>query len=53
MCNDKFDYRNYEKLKDHCHFTGKYRSAMHSICRYSVPIEIPFVLHNGSNMTFT
>ena len=39
-------------MKDHCHFTGKHRSAMHSIYRYSVPREIPIVLHNGSNYEF-
>ena len=27
-------YKNikYRKLRDHCHYTGKYRSAAHSIC---------------------
>ena len=23
---------NYEKVRDHCHYTGKYRNAAHSIC---------------------
>ena len=23
---------NYEKVRDHCHYTGKYRDAAHSIC---------------------
>ena len=33
--NDK----NYRKVRDHCHFTGKYRGAAHSICnlRFNVP----------------
>ena len=38
------------KVRDHCHFTRKYRGAAHSICnlRYKVVKEIPVVLHNGS-----
>ena len=38
------------KVRDHCHFTGKYRGAPHDICnlRYKTPKEIPVVFHNGS-----
>ena len=38
------------KVRDHCHFTGNYRSAAHSICnlKYKVPKDIPVVFHNGS-----
>ena len=25
--------KNY-KVRDHCHYTGKYRGAAHNICRY-------------------
>ena len=44
--NDKKRY----KVRDHCHYTGKYRGAAHNICnlRYKVPREIPVVFHNGS-----
>ena len=33
------------KVKDHCHYTGKYRGAAHDICnlRYKTPKEIPVV----------
>ena len=43
--------KNYRKVRDHCHFTGKYRGATHSICnlRFNVPNEIPVVFQNGSN----
>ena len=41
---------NYRKVRDHCHCTGKYRGAAHSICnsKFNVPDEIPEVFHNGS-----
>ena len=43
--------KKYRKVKEHCHYTGKYRGAAYSICnlKYSVPKEIPIVFHNGSN----
>ena len=39
----------YHKVRDHCHYTGKYRGAAHDICnlRYKIPKEIPVVFHNG------
>ena len=39
-----------QKVRDHCHYTGKYRGAAHSICnlRYKIKKEIPVVFHNGS-----
>ena len=38
------------KVRDHCHYTGKYRSAAHSKCNleYKIVKEIPVVFHNGS-----
>ena len=41
---------NYQKVKDHCHCTRKYRCEVHSIChlKFNVPNEIPVVSHNGS-----
>ena len=38
------------KVRDHCHFTGKYRGAAHNTCnlRYKIPKNIPVVFHNGS-----
>ena len=43
--------KNYWKVRDHCHCTGKYRGAAHSICnlKFNVLNEIPVVFHNGSN----
>ena len=41
----------YHKVRDHCHYTGKYRGAAHKICnlRYKTQREIPVISHNGSN----
>ena len=42
------------KVRDHCHYTGKYRGAAHNICnlRYKIPKEIPLVFHNGSTYDY-
>ena len=39
-----------QKVRDHCHDTGKYRAAAHSNCNlsYKIPREIHLVFHNGS-----
>ena len=36
------------KLRDHCHFTGKYRSAAHNQCNLKCrkPLFLPVVFHN-------
>lgn len=42
---------NYEKVKNYCHFSGKFKGAAHKICslRYVIPHDIPVLFHNGSN----
>ena len=42
------------KVRDHCHYTGKFRGAAHSIfnLRYKVPQEIPVKIHNGSKYDY-
>ena len=44
------DDKKYHKVRDHCHYAGKYRGAAHSFCnlRYKTPKEIPVIFHNGS-----
>ena len=42
------------KVRDHCHYTGKYRDAAHNICnlRYKIPKDIPIIFHNGSTYDY-
>ena len=42
---------SYWKVREHCHYTGKYRDTANSICnlKFNVPNEIPADFHNGSN----
>ena len=52
--NDKNTFKLYHKVRDHCHYTGKFRGAAHSICnlRYKTPKEILVVFHNGSTYDY-
>ena len=45
---------NYQKVRDHCHYTGKHRGPAHSICilKFNVQNEIPVVFHNGSKYDY-
>ena len=57
FCDDKnktSEYELYHKVRDNCHYTGKFRGAAHNICnlRYKVPKEIPIVFHNGSTYDY-
>ena len=44
------DNKKYFKVRDNCHYTGKYRGAAHDICnlRYKTPTDVSAVFHNGS-----
>ena len=50
MDKDDKNYKNKRKVKDHCHYTGKFRGAAHSKCNlnYKVPKDIPIIIHNAS-----
>ena len=56
ICKKEFDISNkkHHKVRDHCHYTGKYRGAAHNICnlRYKVPKEIPLVFHSVSTYDY-
>ncbi|XP_065640589.1 uncharacterized protein LOC136073148 [Hydra vulgaris] len=40
-----------DRVRDHCHITGKYRGAAHSDCnlQFKIPKFIPILFHNLSN----
>ena len=57
ICKGEFDdtadekgYRKNEKVKDHCHYTGRFRGAAHNSCnlKYKKPKFIPVVFRNLS-----
>ena len=52
--NKESEFRLYQKVRDHCHYTGRFRGAVHNICnlRYKVPKEIPVVFYNGSTYDY-
>ena len=47
---DKKTFRLYHKVRDHCHYTEKFRRAAYSICnvKCKTPNKIPVVVHNRS-----
>ena len=51
ICKKEF---NNDKIRDHCHFTGKYRGAAHNTynLRYNFPKNIPIIFHNGSTYDY-
>ena len=60
ICGDRFknSYKNekeaekYKKVRDHCHFTGKFRGCAHSICNLNFCnryFKIPVFFHNMKN----
>ena len=48
------DNKKYFKVRNHCHYTGKYRGTAHDICnlRYKTSKQIPAVFHNGSTYDY-
>ena len=55
ICEKPFgNDKNAIKVRDHCHYTGKYRGAAYRACniRYKIPKSIPVVFHNSSKNDF-
>ena len=50
MDKDDENYINRKKVKDQCHYTGKFRGAAHSRCNlnYQVLKYIPIIIQNAS-----
>ena len=46
--------KKYHKVRDYCHYAGKYRGAAHDICnlRYKILKEILVAFHNGSTYDY-
>ena len=44
------EFKLYHKVRDHWHYTGKFRGTAHNFCnlRYKVDKKIPVVFHNDS-----
>ena len=47
ICDEKI-INNKDKVRDHCHITGKYRGAAHSQCnlKLKIPKKLPIIFHN-------
>ena len=45
ICKEKL---NTDKVRDHCHVTGKFRGAAHSKCnlKLRIPRKLPIIFHN-------
>ena len=51
--NKKSEYDLYHKVREQCHYTGKFRGPAHNICnlRY-ITEKIPIVFHNSSTYDY-
>ena len=54
ITSDTTEHKKNHKVRDHCHYTGKYKGAAHNTCnlRYKIPKEIPIIFHNGSTYDY-
>ena len=55
ICKKEFDTSDKKhKVRDHCHYSSKYRGAAHNICnlRYKISKEDSVVFHNGSTYDY-
>ena len=48
ICENPFKEESNRKVRDHCHFTGKYRGAAHNACNLNCrkPLLLPVIFHN-------
>ena len=54
ICEKEFNIDDNVKVRDHCHFTGKYRRAAHNACglNYKALNKTPVVFHNVSTYDY-
>ena len=59
ICKENFGNKylkdkKYRRVKDHCHYTGEFRVAIHSICNLKncVPKKVHIAFHNVSNYDY-
>ena len=52
--NEKMNFKLCKKVRDHYHYTRKFRGAAHSTCNlnYKVHQEVPVAIHNGSTCEY-
>ena len=51
LCKGKFGEKSLSKVRDHCHYTGKFRGAAHQSCnlKFKRPKFTPVFFHNLQN----
>ena len=51
LCKGKFGEKGFSKVRDHCHYTGKFRGAAHQSCnlKFKRPKFTPVFFHNLQN----
>ena len=51
LCKGKFGKKGLSKVRDHCHYTGKFRGAAHQSCnlKFQRPKFTPVFFHNLQN----
>ena len=59
ICKEKFENKYWKdkkngKVRDPCHYTGKYGGVAHNICnlKYDEPKKVPIVFRNESNFDY-
>ena len=54
ITSDTTEHKKNHKVRNHCHYTGKYRGTAHNTCnlRYKIRKEIPIIFHNGSTYDY-
>ena len=50
LCHSCNEELGKDRVRDHCHLSGKFRGAAHEVCelKYKVPKFLPVVFHNFS-----